>query len=675
MRVSISILFLLQLLPALISVGVYRQYFIWPVAAIGFTLFLFWLAATPKLWRRLLALALAVFAAVGSASLLTSLYIQGEGFNDRFFYHFDLNSLTIGLDTYRPLIIGAGSYFLACAVAVWRLPRVLPETGGLSFLRRPRGAVMAALCGLCLFPPAVSAGAHIHAQYKVAQSGETRIKREVREVDVLPLAAPPKNLILIYAESLERLYFDEDLFPGLMAKLGPLRSQALEFTNTHQVEGTGWTIAGLVASQCSLPFNIKYYDGSEPHVALAAIEEPFKDEICLGDILDAYGYETVFMGGAPMYFAGKGKFLEANGFDQTLGFNDLKSELPDSTYRNGWGLYDDSLLEFAMKRVNRLEAKDAPYLLSVLTVDTHQPKGHIPKDCESYAADKDNAILQALHCNDRIIGDFIASLLARPDMENTIIALFSDHLSMQNTASDRLRSKEDERRLTWLVWGADIEPGQSEAAATHFDVTPTLLEYMGLPNYRENNWGRSVASGQDGYWFSQKESVRAAAKNVSYLDMEGNSARDGIRIDAATKTVFIEDKAFLATRAGYSMNETIFMLLLDHNGVVDSILFAEDLEQFNRVAKDYTVIAVSRDKAIAPDAVLKTPAPLPPTQDRNAGQEKDKKPSAEEDNVIEPLYYYVGTPSKGYSKQGVFARDLVIPKSVMRRALKQKKLR
>lgn len=659
MRASFPFLVILHLIPAIVSAGVYSQYFYWVIAAVALAVFIGWLGSGGAGRRRWAAAALSLAAGISSACLLTSLYLQGEGFNDRFFYHFSLDSFKLGLEAYPQLIIGAGLYFAAC---FWT-PLKLPAAQLFRFIRGKTPALILAAVSLFLFPPILSAAGHGYDQYQSAQSGEGVIKRERREVEALPLDAPPKNLILIYAESLERLYFDESLFPGLMARISPLRSRALEFTNTHQVDGTGWTIAGLVASQCSLPFNIKYFDGSEPHVALAAIEEPFKDEICLGDILTAYDYDTVFMGGAPMYFAGKGKFLEANGFNETLGFNDLKSELTDSTYRNGWGLYDDSLMEFAMKRVNRLEAAQTPYLLSLLTVDTHQPKGHIPKDCTPYS--QDNAILQAVHCNDRIIGDFIASLLKRDDMDDTVIALFSDHLSMQNTATDTLKSKPGERRLTWLVWGKDIEPAQNPSAATHFDVTPTLLELMGLPNYRENNWGRSVVDGQDGYWFSQKESVRAQAKDVRYLDMEGNSARQGIRIDAATKTVFIEDKPFKATRAGFSLDDTIFMLLLDKTGAVDSILFANDMEQFTRIAKDYTVVAVSRDSAIAPGAVL------PP---KAVSAQTGTDPSAAGIEDVEPLYYYIGTPSKNIGKHGVFRRDIEFSKTQMRRALNKKSM-
>ena len=675
MRVSFPLLFVLHAAPALLSVFVFGLFPLWLASALLLPLLIALIAASSFKSRRIFACLLSWLAALGTVSLLTAIYLQGEGFNDRFFYHFNIESLIIGFDAYPGLIYGAASYMAACLILPWFLPREF----SFKSMHHKAALPVIGLTSLFLFPPVVSAGAHIMDSYQRHQNGDVRILREYRDVEVEPLDARPKNLILIYAESLERLYFDEAVFPGLMKNLNPLRSKALEFTNTQQVDGTGWTMAGIVASQCSLPFNIQYYDGQEAHVGLAAIEEPFKNEICLGDILDAYGYETVFMGGAPLFFAGKGSFLSANGFDQALGFDELKKEVPDYyLYRNGWGFYDDTLVGLAEKKIDTLTANEDPFLLSVLTVDTHQPSGHIPKDCEPYS--EDNAILHAVHCNDRILGDFIGGLLQRDDLDDTLIVLFSDHLALRNTAWDRFKAKGDERRLSWMVWGKDIPASTNAAAATHFDVTPTLLEMMGIPNYRENNWGRSVLSGEDGYWFSNKEEERKLAEQVSYLDMEGQSAKAGLKIDSETKTLSIGKKTFKASRAGFSMNDTIFMLLMDPSGAVDAIVFAADLEQFNRVAKDYIVVAVSLDNAIAPGALLPPVAPVDTElQDLEIPEGKENSPEQAAKVTAEPLYYYIGTPSKGdnqaYAFTGVTQGEVSFTGRQMRRALKQKRLK
>jgi len=674
MRVISISLIILYLLPALISVGVYGLAPIWLLAALLLAGCIILIGHHPAAWRRILAALLSWLAALGSVSLITSFDLQGEGFNNRFFFHFTLESLKIGMSTFPLLVAGSGFYMLASFILPWFLPKKRLLSGAADKISAPVLLLLSAL----VFPPAVSAAGHIQEQQRIAETGEAGIKRQALEVDVLPLTSPPKNLILIYAESLERLYFDEDMFPGLMKNLGPLTEEAVEFTNVHQRPGTGWTIAGIVASQCGLPFNVKYIDGQEANIALAAIDEPFKDEICLADILDAYDYNTVFMGGAKLSFAGKGKFLDANGFDETLGLDELHRTIPDYRYVSKWGLYDDTLLDLAMAKVDELAAKNAPYFLSALTVDTHHPVGHLPKNCEPYP-NEDNPILHAIYCNDRIVGDFITRLRQREDMDNTVIVLLSDHLSMKNTVFDRLTAREDERRLSWFIWDDMLEPAKIDAAATHFDVTPTVLELMGIPNYRQNNWGRSVLNGQDGYWHAQNPEQREAASDVSYLDMDGNSAKKGIRIDAESRTIYIGQKPFRATRAGFSMKDSIFMLALDKSGAVSSIMFTDQINEFDRIAKDMTIVAVSLNPALAPGAVLPPKEITPVKKDASESSENvptgDKTEAAKPKKPVAPLYYYIGTPSKGVSKTGVTDSSLFVPSRQMRRALRHKAIK
>jgi phosphoglycerol transferase len=654
MRLMWLILAVLYALPAVVSIALFELYAFWVFAAIALAYLISVLAQK----KRLLACILSWVIGLGTVSLLTALYLQGEGFNDRFFYHFTLESLMIGFDAYPAMPALAGSYMLACLVTPWFVGK-----RGKATQKTPIWALsLSALVALFFFPPATSLADYAFEKVS-ADSGTTKIRREFREVETEPLTQTPKNLILIYAESLEQTWFDETVFPDLMKQLGPLREQAYEFTNTVQVDGTGWTMAGLVASQCSLPFNIQYLDGQEAHAGLAAIEEPFKNEICLGDILDAYGYETVFMGGATLSFAGKGAFLRANGFDQAYGFKELRDDVPEWwDYKSGWGLYDDTLIGLADKKLDDLVAGESPFLLSVLTVDTHQPAGHIPKDCPSYA--EENDILQAVHCNDKILGNFISGLLTRDDLDDTLIVLFSDHLALRNTAWDRFTALGDNRRLSWMVWGQDLAPAKNTAKATHFDVTPTLLEMMGIPNYRQNNWGQSVLSGEDGYWFSREEAQREAAERVSYLDMEGQTAKMGVTISSLDKTISIGKKTFKASRAGFDLNDAIFMLLLNKDGEVDAIVFAEDLDQFKRVAKNYTIIAVSLNKAIAPDAEIS--AKTPSIEAKTDSTEDETTPPSP------PLYFYVGTPSKDSAMTGVTTEVSAISRRQMRRLLKGK---
>lgn len=124
---------------------------------------------------------------------------------------------------------------------------------------------------------------------------------------------------------------------------------------------------------------------------------------------------------------------------------------------------------FAHGEIRALSQANAPFLLSVLTLDTHQPEGHPSKTCEPYLAD-DNPMLQAVHCSDQILGAFLEKQLPRDPAKNTVYVFFFDHLSNRNTVYDTLFAQGDTRRLSFMAWGADQIPMRDDAPLTHFYI-------------------------------------------------------------------------------------------------------------------------------------------------------------------------------------------------------------
>lgn len=155
----------------------------------------------------------------------------------------------------------------------------------------------------------------------------------------------------IYGESLERTYFDNDAFPDLTPELGKLKSEGLDFSNTAQLPGTDYTIAGMVASQCGIPL-FAPFEGN----ASASVSSFFPQNICLGDILKNSGYENYFVQGANLRFAGKDVFLKSHGFDHLYGAEELKTTVADPAYRNDWGFYDDTVLDETWKNSKRFRS-------------------------------------------------------------------------------------------------------------------------------------------------------------------------------------------------------------------------------------------------------------------------------------------------------------------------------
>jgi phosphoglycerol transferase len=287
-----------------------------------------------------------------------------------------------------------------------------------------------------------------------------------------------KNIVYIYAESLERRYFDEQEFPNLTPELKPIISQSTEFTDIRQVTGTGWTIGGMVASQCAIPLFTPSGKNS-----MSGMDRFLPGAQCLGDILKEADYHLLFMQGASIVFSGKDKFYRDHGFDEIYGRNELKDRLGSSNYLNAWGLYDDTTFDIAFEKFEKLSAKGEPFALFVMTLDTHHPDGHISKKCRidgtDRYADGTVSILNAVRCSDHLISDFIHRIEKSKYADNTIIVLTSDHLAMRNGAIKRLEKAQ--RSDLFVIVDPDEKRYRAiTKTASMLDVTPTILEKLGL---------------------------------------------------------------------------------------------------------------------------------------------------------------------------------------------------
>ncbi len=180
----------------------------------------------------------------------------------------------------------------------------------------------------------------------------TGLKREALYKSVNEISAG-KNVVILYLESVEQMYTDEALYPGLTPFLTSLADEALVFSNIVETQGTNFTVAGILSSQCGTP--LLFSGGPGGPGGNDILKNGFMQEaFCLGDILDAAGYHQVFMGGASTRFAGKGVFLSDHGYDEVYGLEELYPYVDDPSYTNNWGLFDDSLLEIAANKFDEL---------------------------------------------------------------------------------------------------------------------------------------------------------------------------------------------------------------------------------------------------------------------------------------------------------------------------------
>lgn len=223
-----------------------------------------------------------------------------------------------------------------------------------------------------------SISAFVHNQFGKDYFGAHYVYPQT--VKVTPKAnAKPKNLVLIYVESLENTYKDKAKFGrNLLKTLDAI--EGVSFSHFQQVMGTHWTIAGVTATQCAVPLkNVTLYNGKTQGENIKSF---LPGAICLGDILHDAGYRNVYMGGDALLFSGKGKFFKDHHFDEMYGREELKNRLAEKDL-HFWGLYDDDLLAQAQTKLKQLHAASQPFNLTITTIDTHGPDGYFLKPVKS----------------------------------------------------------------------------------------------------------------------------------------------------------------------------------------------------------------------------------------------------------------------------------------------------
>lgn len=418
---------------------------------------------------------LAFLLALVTSAHVIAYQFTGRVIDESVLYHLRVGLHGAGFSEYIGVMAAAAGLCLVSLIYAW-LPLRLSRPGVSP--RRSGVKIVAALPLLCLawwVNPGVASLYATGKQYAQVTPDSLTMPESYK----VPLGlsrtegGKRKNLILIYVESLERGYFDEARFPGLLPRLKALEETSLSFTQLEQLPGLWWTIAGMVGSQCGIPLV------TPPGQQEDAVEPFLPGAHCMGDLLAQDGYRLEYLAGANSHFAGKGFFLRDHGFDRVQGREQLQKYAESDADLNAWGVQDDVVFRQLVRRARDLHRQSEPFVLSTLTLGTHHPRGHVSASCSGRDyGDGDNPMLNAVHCTDYLLGNLIDQLRRQPGAQDTLIAVLSDHTAMRNTASALL--EQGERRNTLMLLGDDVEAGSVERIGSQLDIAPTLLSVMGF---------------------------------------------------------------------------------------------------------------------------------------------------------------------------------------------------
>ena len=571
--------------PIAIAVSYNLAYAYWLLSGVAVAALVVWLWDLGS-WHRLTAIVVNGATSFANLLLAASLYVQGVGFNAQFFYHLDGETFAIARQAYSLVFFGAWVYWLGLCV----VPLILGRRKGRLGTTRLPGQFMAVagIAAVAAYAPLLSFVSFVLAP-DAPQSTVQEPSISTVEIDLEALR-DPKSLVLIFAESLEATYSRQDIFgDDFTPRLTALARKGANFEDMREVNNTGSTITGMVGAMCAMPLRSPM-PWKHVNTVLPNVETPMPGKACLGDVLAAHGYRTVFMGGAPLGFAGKGKFLGAHGFAELHGASDLLPLLEDPDYRSAWGIHDDTLFEFATDKLDALADGDSPFALVLLTLDTHHPSGLPSGSCPSRGQEASDMEF-AIRCSDRLLSGFIDDVLSR--YHDVVVALLSDHLAHRNELFRTLSGHGNSRRLRFSVWGPDVGPIRVERMGTHYDVMPTILDFLGFQNWLKHGIGTSLLR-SDSPWFSlDEQTTTTVTQDLPDIRLEMNSE---IVFKANGPTIEIDGHRLVATNEGLTLTNAIFAMQFDEMGSLVGFRDGESADDFLLETGDALWVGVSTNE-------------------------------------------------------------------------------
>ena len=407
--------------------------------------------------------------------------ITGGGITEATLFHilYGFEGVDIGnFTTYVALLlISCGGASLVC----WGAWKICVRKSKAIFDYRPSRVIhLAVIGGLSVF----AVGVHPATLESIAVAKtfyDTRYSSLLSaEIESFEHVKPPehgKSLVYIYAESLERTFFDPKLFPGLIRELAELEKTSLSIRGIGQSPLSDWTIAGMVASQCGMPLATFRHNRNN----LSDVQSFLPGATCTGDLLHERGYQLAYMGGADLSFAGKGRFYFNHHFEDVTGLNEFRTRYGEDLPVSKWGVYDDRLFEHALKKFRALSSTKKPFALYLLTLDTHPPLGHPTPACANKSEFKygngASHILNSVKCSDHLISDLVKRIEAEAG-DDVVIIVASDHWMMRSDAAERLAQGQARENL-FIVRGAGIDPKEVTKPSATMDIAPTVLSLLG----------------------------------------------------------------------------------------------------------------------------------------------------------------------------------------------------
>ena len=314
---------------------------------------------------------------------------------------------------------------------------------------------------------------------------------------LLPQAGRARNVLVIALEGIPGAYLGvnrEAIHSSYQENLMPRLSHWAErgMNTPDYVLHSHQTIRGLYAMLCG---DYDKLDNGTPK-GVEMLTQDQRNQACLPAQLRHNGFTTHYLQGAGLRFMAKDKIMPHIGFDTTLGLD----WFTNASYLDfPWGKDDKAFFEGALEYVGQLRKAPEPWMLTLLTVGTHQPYSAPDDYLERY----DTAKQAAVGYLDDALDQFLQGLERQGVLKDTLVVITSD----ESHGIDGVRLASS--------WGFNLmlapEQAQLPQVKTgvygHVDLTPSILDYFALPIpasltgrslFRDYTTGREIMSFTNG---------------------------------------------------------------------------------------------------------------------------------------------------------------------------------
>ncbi len=297
---------------------------------------------------------------------------------------------------------------------------------------------------------------------------------------LLPGSERP-DLVIVYLEGLDRRFADTATFGDICQPLARYAAEGTSFTEVRQIAGTGWSLAGMVASQSGVPVPpraLHYQSRTED------VSRFMPGTVFLGDVLAERGYGSHYVVGGDIHFGGIAAMYASHQITALTGMAEQKALYPAETFaaaQAAWFLDDQMVFDTARQVQHDLLSQAAPYALIVETIGPHGPKGILSRDKTGTGrAGETRDVARSVACLNEELDVFLGDLRARQARHgrDLCIVLLSDHLN--HTVTLPQGGPAHAGRNTVIFWRAPGGSGRVvDKPGSMVDVFPTLLHWLG----------------------------------------------------------------------------------------------------------------------------------------------------------------------------------------------------